>query len=390
MTAWEYLVRLVRRQHRGTATESEGAAAAEMKGWLEALGYRVETQEFRTPRDTIYLGPSVVLAGFIAAALIGRTWPWAGLILCVLLLAPMVGELLGSNRLDFNLLLPTYRSRNLLARRPASGSVRRRLVISAHYDTQRASLLFHPRVAPHLQLYFTAVYGLLAAVPILLAVQWAAPDLALVGPLLVLLAVLLGLNVAFLLFCRLTGRYINGANDNGSGTALVLALADRFAAAPLPDTELWFLLTGAEEVGTRGMKHFVQHTDLDVATTMFINIDNVGGGTLHYLLGEGMLAFRPYGDRLTALAGEMAAEHKDRVRPRRNLLLPTDGLIPALAGYQAISFLAFDADGSLPNYHWYTDTIDRIDKELLTFTEAFVEQYIRRLSAAPVEESVTA
>jgi len=386
--AWRYLERLSKHPHRGTATAGEAAAAAEMKVWLEALGYRVETQEFRTPRDTLYLGPAVVLGGFAIAALLGRTWPWLGLILCVGLLVPMVGELLGSSSVDFNRLLPTHKSRNLVARRHADGTARRRLVISAHYDTQRASLLFHPSVAPHLQRYFTTVYGLLAVALVLLAVRWALPGLAWSAPLLVLIAGLLGLNLLFLLFCRMTGRYINGANDNGTGAALVLALAERFAAEPLADVELWFLLTGAEEVGTRGMKHFVRHTKLDTESTMFINLDNLGGGTLHYLQGEGMLAFRPYGRTLTGLAAQMAAEYAGHVRAKRNLLLPTDGLIPSLAGYEAISFLAFAADGSLPNYHWYTDTLENVDRELLAFTEAFVEQYIRRVAdAALVSET---
>lgn len=381
MNAWEYLVKLSRHPHRGTATAGEAAAAASMRGWLEELGYQVETQPFRTPRDTLYLGPSVVLMGFAAAAVAGLWLPSAALAVCLVLLIPMVGELLGSQHIDFDLLLRTYPSQNLLVRRPAAyGAPRRRLVISAHYDTQRASLLFHPKLAPHIQPYFTAVYALIAAVLALLAVRWAAPGTPAVGPVLVGLSVLLLLNVAFLLYCKVTGRYINGANDNGTGAALLLGLADRFAAEPLAETELWFLLTGAEEVGTRGMKHFMRTAALDPANTVFINLDNLGGGKLHYLLGEGMVAFRPYGTDMTALARQLSAEYGGRVQPKKNLLLPTDGMVPAKAGYQAISFLAFQEDGSLPNYHWYTDTIDKIDRDLLSFTERFVQEYILRLS----------
>lgn len=381
MNAWDYLVKLSRHPHRGTATAGEAAAAASMATWLQDLGYKVETQPFRTPRDTLYLGPAAVLAGIALAALAGLTWPIAAFVACLMLLVPMAGELLGSQRIDFDLLLRTYPSQNLLVRRPAAlGTSRRRLVISAHYDTQRASLLFHPKVAPYIQGYFMAVYALIAGVLALLVVRWAAPATPAVGPALVVLSALLLLNVAFLITCKLTGRHINGANDNGTGAALVLGMADRFSTEPFAETELWFLLTGAEEVGTRGMKHFMRHAELDPATTLFINLDNLGGGKLHYLLGEGMLAFRPYGSHMTALAQRMAAEHAGRVRPKKNLLLPTDGMVPAKAGYQAISFLAFQEDGSLPNYHWYTDTIDKIDRELLHFTERFIHEYVIRLS----------
>ncbi|HLN61113.1 MAG TPA: peptidase M28, partial [Symbiobacteriaceae bacterium] len=229
--AYEYLRRLSRYPHRGTATPLEAAAAKEMAGWLREMGYSVSLQPFRAPRDTLYLGPSVVMLGFILGAALGRGVPWAGIGVSLLFLAPMVGELLGSSWLDFDWLLPTYPSQNVVARKAPAGSPGRTLVITAHYDTQRASLLFHPRMAPHLQGYFTCVYALLAAVPVLLLLRWigatwTAQALTVAGG-------LLAVNVLFLAVCWRTGRYINGANDNGSGVAMALALAERFATIAL-------------------------------------------------------------------------------------------------------------------------------------------------------------
>jgi hypothetical protein len=380
--AWEYLERLSRFEHRGTATSEEAKAADALKSWLAALGYAVVLQPFRTPKDTLYLGPSAVMAGFaVSAAWLGQRWPWAGLLLCLAVLLPMAGEMLGSSRLDFDWLLPTYPSQNVVARRPGvRAAAGRTLVISAHYDTQRASYLFHPAFARYLQPYFTLVYALLALAPVLLVAHWVWPGAGWVATALVADGAALVINIAFLLLCRATGRYINGANDNGSGTALALALAEQLLRRPLPDTDVIVLLTGAEEVGTRGMKHFVRTCGLDTATTRFVNLDNIGGGTLHYLLGEGMLAFRPYGAGLVSLAREMAADAGGLVRAKKNLLLPTDGLIPALAGYESISFLAFADDGSLPNYHWYTDTFANVDRELLAYAEQFLQRYLERLA----------
>jgi acetylornithine deacetylase/succinyl-diaminopimelate desuccinylase-like protein len=385
--AWEYLQRLVRFPHRGSGTQQEAAAATAITGWLTGMGYGVRSQPFRTPRDTLYLGPAAVAAGFLAAAWVGAGRPWAGLLLCLLLLLPLVGEMLGSSRVDLDLLLPRFPSQNVIARRPAPGGEppRRTLVISAHYDTQRASYLFHPVFAPHLQAYFYWVYATLLGVPGALLLRWLLPSRAWTGGVLAAVCGLLMLNLLFLLLCRLTGFYTNGANDNGSGAALALALAERFAAEPLPGTALVFLFTGAEEAGTRGMKAFMrgQGESLEPVTTRFINLDNLGGGTLSYLAGEGMLTVRPYGKELLRLAAEMAAEFGGRVRSRGNLLLPTDGLVPALAGYQTVSFLAFGPDGAPPNYHWYTDTIDRIDRDLLAFAERFLAEYVRRAAGAP-------
>jgi hypothetical protein len=231
-----------------------------------------------------------------------------------------------------------------------------------------------------LQAYFAFVYATLLCVPAALALRLALPGRSWTVPVLAAAAGLRALNLLFLLLCRATGRYINGANDNGSGVALLLALAERFATQPLPGTELTFLVTGAEEVGTRGMKAFLRQSAPDRATR-FINLDNLGGGTLHYLTGEGMLTVQPYGTELLALAADVAQEFPGRVRVRGNLLLPTDGLIPALAGYEAISFLAFDERGLLPDYHWYTDMPERIDRDLLAFAENFLVEYVQRAAS---------
>lgn len=374
-TAWEYLQGLCRHPHRGSATDGEAAAAKDLRRWLEQMGYSVELQSFRAPRDTLYLGPFTVMVGFLMAARAGTALPGVALLLCAALMVPMVGEMLGS-RVDFDLLLPRYPSQNVVARLPAKGPVAQTVVVSAHYDTQRASPLFHPSFAVHLQSYFYLVYAALVAIPIGIALGWAAPGAAWAGWILGTGAALTVLNALFLLACRRSGRYINGANDNASGVALLLSLASRWAQVPEPGTEVLFVLTGCEEVGTRGMKRFIATCGLHRATTSFINLDNLGGGTLHYLQGEGMLGYRPYGARLIRTAEAMASE--TALRPHRNLLLPTDGLIPALAGYEAITFISLRDDGTLPDYHWYTDRPERIDRRHLAACERFLWDYLSR------------
>ncbi len=398
-TAWRYLRGLCELPHRGSATPHEAAAARQIQAWLTELGYQAELQPFRAPRDTLYLGPACVLGGIAVALATAWRWPLAGLTLAVLLVAPLLGELLGHPHLDLDRLLPRYPSCNVVAKRPAAagrpGSLpaarpgdappprtgeRPTVVIVAHYDTQRASYLFHPRVLPWTQAYFYMAYGGLglALLVLLLRPFFFSPWLQ---KLLLIAAALNALNALFFLACRLSGRYVNGANDNGSGVALALALAAKLAAAPLPGVDVLLLFTGAEEVGTRGMKHFLRTTPLPRSSTYFVNLDNLGGGTLHYLLGEGMLLYQPYHPLLVKVAEQLAAEHPGQLRARRNLLLPTDGWVPALAGYPAISFLAFDQRGRLPNYHWYTDTPVRVDPQSLALAEQLVGRYVERLAA---------
>lgn len=382
--AWYYLERLCRFPHRGTGTHLEAAAASEVESLLTELGYKPELQRFRAPRDTLYLGPALVMSCFVVAAFFGWRYPWLGLLLCVVSLVPMVGEMLGA-RIDFDLLLPMAPSQNVIARLPAAGMRRRTLVVSAHYDTQRASLLFHPRFIPCTQAYFYLAYAGLLVIPAALAGRWLTMGAAWTSILLAVGAGLSAANALFLLFCRMTGRYGNGANDNASGASLLLSLAARYQGRPLPDTQLVFLFTGAEEVGTRGMKRFLRDCGLHRAGTYFINLDNLGAGALHYLTGEGMLVRKPYSPELISLARAMASEHG--LKPRSNLLLPTDALPPALAGYQAISFLAFWPDGSLPHYHWHTDRPEQIDREALARGERFIHAYIGSLTSGAEESA---
>lgn len=386
--AWRYLEELCRLPHRASASEAEAAAADRIASWLSALGYAVEVQPFRAPRDTLYAGPVIVLGGLLAAAFWGLIWqPWIGLVGCALVISPLVGEMLGA-RCDMDLLLPLFPSRNVVARpQQIPDPHRPTVVISAHYDTQRASWLFHPAFARLLQGYFYVVYISLVLVPAGLLLCWAWPG-GRGGPAVLGAGVVLSaIHMLFLLLCRWTGRHTNGANDNGSGVAVALALAERWAAAGAGlGANPVFLFTGSEEVGTRGIKHFLRCTpSLDPDRTRFINIDNVGGGTLHYLTGEGMLRRQPYGTKLLAAAAALAREHPGRLLPRDNLLLPTDGFLPALHGFETISFLAFQPDGTLPNYHWHTDRLDRIDRDLLDFAEGFLWEYLCRVTHAAVE-----
>ena len=94
-------------------------------------------------------------------------------------------------------------------------------------------------------------------------------------------------------------RTITGANDNGSGMALVLSLAEVLAAQPLPFT-VRFVLFGAEELGLYGSRHYVaslSEPQLNRIKAM-LNFDVVGSGPHLAVLGH---------QELTELTLELAA-----------------------------------------------------------------------------------
>ena len=86
-----------------------------------------------------------------------------------------------------------------------------------------------------------------------------------------------------------------GANDNASGTGVLLALAERLARPPwsnqavsiFPFT-LRFIAFGSEETGLHGSWHYVDElTDAELADIMvMINLDSVGSGTTLFAVGN--------------------------------------------------------------------------------------------------------
>jgi len=73
--------------------------------------------------------------------------------------------------------------------------------------------------------------------------------------------------------------YVSGANDNASGTAMLINLAEHYAKNPAPYTTV-FIAFGGEELGLLGSKHFVDSWWLDLAQIKFqVNLDIVGGGS---------------------------------------------------------------------------------------------------------------
>jgi hypothetical protein len=68
----------------------------------------------------------------------------------------------------------------------------------------------------------------------------------------------------------------NGADDNASGTAAIIEIAERLAAAPLARPVLVVAFT-AEEMGLLGSKYFVANPPVDISrSTLMCNLDMVG------------------------------------------------------------------------------------------------------------------
>ncbi len=73
--------------------------------------------------------------------------------------------------------------------------------------------------------------------------------------------------------------YFPGANDNASGVATLLAMAEKCMKNPIQHYNIVFIAFAGEEVGLLGSKYFVEHPLMDLKKIQFlINLDIMGSG----------------------------------------------------------------------------------------------------------------
>ena len=146
-----------------------------------------------------------------------------------------------------------------------------------------------------------------------------------------------------------------GADDNASGTALLLEVARRFAALPrAPERSVLFLSFGAEEIGAIGSRYWVQHPSvpLDRVVAM-INADMVGRLRDEKLIVDGVGTSPGWKPLIEAAAQGLGFD----------LTLGGEGFGASdHASFTAVRVpVAFLFTGAHPDYHKPSDTADQIN-----------------------------
>jgi hypothetical protein len=129
----------------------------------------------------------------------------------------MNGSLFENGIVDFQVdaQMKRHRARNVIARIPAQGKAKRRIVFTAHYDHLG-------RMGQH--------------------------------------------------------TFYPGANDNASGVTLLFSIARKLLKQPKSNTEYVFIAFAGEEVGLLGSKYFVEHPLFPLESVRFlVNLDIFGG-----------------------------------------------------------------------------------------------------------------
>jgi hypothetical protein len=358
---------------RGTASHGEEQGARYAAQVLRSQGYQVEEQEFQTVTTFSWTFLILYLLPVLAWA-VSWSYPLVGAIVALLAASLFFLEL---NTVEVvSRLLPKATSRNVVAHRPPVGTEpRQQVVLVAHVDTSKVALNFSPQMVKGFRTSFLVMVFSVIAVPLLTLLRLWIP-LAASWWLQIPFVVYLLITSGFLLHREKWNRYTDGANDNASGVGIVLALAEQMRQR-VTNLDLWCLITGAEEAGTFGMIRFLQQRGEHFRNAYFINLDNMGAGTVHFMSGEGMFPTWSASPQLLQFCQQTQQEHPGLgVRQGVYNLMSTDAL-PALArGYQAISFLAVDDAGLLPNWHWLSDTYENVREATLGQGQAFVARLL--------------
>ncbi len=357
------------------------------------------------PPTAIGLG----LVGLLAAALVLRDRRMSGALLAAATLAGIVDEAQNGPRILRRLVRRRRTTVNLIARAggwdagEAGGNGGARsvgeqdgdergqpgtLVVLAHHDAPQTGLLFDQtlqrrvhELAPHL----------------LERVKKPPPQwwIGLAGPMCTIVAALgrrrrlarAGLAIGALGAALVADVWRNptvpGANDNLSGVAALVALAELLRECPVAGVRVMLVSCGAEETLQDGVRAFLarHRRELQSGRTWFVNLDTVGSPHLAMLEGEGPVWMEDYAgpwlrDLIAARAQLLDIDLERGFRARAS----TDSVIPSRAGYPIATLVSITDWRSPANYHLPSDIPANLDYSTVADATRLAHELARALA----------
>lgn len=366
---------------RGSCTEAERRGHAYCKEVLEALGYQVRWETFRSPRSGWL--PNALAFGLVLLAefLSFTPKPWGSIAAALIVLFSLASLLLLITHRwsPLNLLVPNGQSQNVWARVEPANILKWTYIVAAHVDSHRTVCAMRDKRTFKLFRVLGQVTGIAMAgllVIFIVSVFKPSDNLTLVS---MILSAVVAISLVVALWPEFT-KFVAGANDNASGTAAVLEFAARLKKDPLKHSAVCLLLTGCEEVGGMGAKAFVAaHPEL--ADAEYLVVDGISGPDTKpsYMIDETLLFPVKSNPALLEVARQVAYENGSYGAGPAHFKGMTDMSPIATAGKRAISFANFRLDGMVPNWHQHSDTFDRVDDRALDNSLEYIWEVMRAL-----------
>lgn len=354
------------------------ALSGDIEEEFVSLGYSTQKYRFNN-YGTAYL--SYVLHAFLGilwviSAVFFSPLPWLHVSVGIAVITSLIGEYSATFYI-FRRLLPKRPSYSVFAK--SKGTKKRAtIVFSSHLDTGFIGRIYRSKSAarvalsrvlwplryPHLLVLCSLIFFLVAFILSTSGILGFS-----FKPILYLSALFvcsyLVLYIYFYGEVSLWGRPSPGANDNASGTAVLLRLASLFKTEDSDDIGIAFLATDGEEAGGIGMRSFLKQANLSRETTFFILLDNLGYGTMRYLAKEGICFPRSCPEGALEVLGaaqrdfpEFAKLRTHRIRNSYSDMLPV-----WRKNYEGLLITTF-ADGK-NFFHTPEDTLENVDVQLV-------------------------
>ncbi len=368
---------------RPSASPGEREAAELIAAELRETGARVAVETERV--HGTYWWPIGIPCG--AAALAGLSGSRGGAIAVGALAAASTAEDVRVGPRLLRRLLPQRDTTNVIAEfgDPDAENV---VLVTAHHDAAHAGIVFHPELPRISARRFPKLHARQKTTP---PTMWGSIG----GPAFVALGAAIGSRWLKRFGIALSAGYAAamadiglrkvtpGANDNATGVVTLLSLAHWLAERPPERTRVILVSAGSEESFMEGMVRYAQrhYGELPRERTKVICIDTVGSPKLLLLLGEGMLGIRDYSQPFHAFLMDCALELGLDVYDELRFRNATDGLIALKAGFEAAMLGSADEFKLPTNYHWPTDTADRVDYSTVAEAARLCARAVERIDA---------
>jgi len=289
-------------------------------------------------------------------------------------------------------LFPEKKSCNVFAGFNPQASPDRTVIISCHHDSHVAFPILNR---------FGAKYSLFMAMVVfsnvfLLGLALFAVLFSLVGPesllrgypriafpVLLLLTATVPLQL-YTFLKVLSETPVLGANDNLTGVAVCLALADYLSIPEyrLQRTRVWLASFGCEEIGIRGSKRFIARHKEKIHDAHVLNLDMVGGrGTKLQAVTKEEKNLIPLSKKMVSLVQEVARDNHIPVKAGP-IIAFTDAMAFARKGIEATSLIALDEKGIVNTYHSVEDIPDNLDYDLLFDSYRLCTAFLKHIDSA--------
>jgi hypothetical protein len=383
----ELISRLCSFEGRRAGTDAERRAANDLAQRLRARGRRVDVEPtYVHPQWAVIHAVHCALA--IAGGLVAVKWPAIGFVIVFLAAVSMYLDLAG--RYLLRRLFFRRGSQNVVARgRRANAPAR--VVLCAHYDAAQTGRAFDPgpsgfiarlqRTIPLPLGPFRFLFWSLALLLPVIGARMAGIETDWVSLIQLLPTLVLMLGAFLLADIALSGAS-PAANDNASGVATAISIADELDDDPPANLDVWVLLTGGEECLQEGMRSFLRaHRDeLERDSTYFVCLETVGDGEVRFEAAAGWVVTFPMDSHLVGLCEAIATTDGDR--PRARALRDGyggDGVLARTRRYRATTITCLPSDGHVPGQHTHLDLPDRIDPDALERAHGFALDLVRLL-----------